>query len=521
MNIISEIERTSLINSMKTLLNDYDYDYTIDALNSIIDEWAAQKESLIEAFKRHPNYIESKFMIAFDMDYTREVNQEGLGKFSMWLMTPIKTLNESIPKEIYDQARAEGYDDLPDDLYRFLTDLDKYQSRTVTEELAKHINNMLPLRIHVGEKMSRVVNKICKYLGYDKHPDYNREFAKYADALNPLTIKRHTILSINPLDYLTMSFGNSWASCHTIDKNNIRNMPNSYEGQYSSGTISYMLDPSSMVFYTVDAAYDEKEYYSQPKINRQMFHWGERKLVQGRLYPQGNDCNDEAYRPYRELVQEIISTIFDFPNLWTTNKGTQSAGKYIQSEGTHYEDYRCFNNCRLCRPKDDTNENMFTVGARPICIECGGRHNVSDNINCCTSGVFCADCGCRIDSEYDECYVNGDIYCRDCVSYCDCCEDYTREDVTYIISENRYVCESCLNEHYGYCDECNEYEPLDRIRYIEEEDIYICDDCDHIISECDCCGREFLTRHLTETDDGRELCSDCMEEEEVEDDEEN
>ena len=514
--IITETERNYLINSMRTLLNEYDYNYEVWALHDILDEWVSQKAPLIEAFKKHSNYIEGKFMIAFDTDYTREVNKVGLEKFSEWLRIPIQEFKESVPEAIYHQARAEGYDDLPDKLYQFLVHLHTYVSRTVTEETTELINESLPLRIHVGEKMSRVINKICKYLGYDKHPDYNREFAKYADSLNPLTIKRHTILSLNPLDYLTMSFGNSWASCHTIDKNNRRGMPNSYEGQYSSGTVSYMLDPSSMVFYTVDASYDGNEYWTQPKINRQMFHWGENKLVQARLYPQGNDYDDEAYKPYRELVQEIISTIFDIPNLWTTTKGIAAASKYIDTEGTHYEDYCHFDSCRLCRPKDDENENNFTVGAEPICIECGNRHDNSENINCCTTdSVYCEDCGCRIDDEEDQYYVDGYIYCRSCVSYCDHCGEYHRGEATYIESEDRYVCESCRDNDYSYCDICRNYEPMDNVRYIEEEDICVCENCfEDEVAECDCCGREFLIDHMKTTEDGDTLCSNCINNEE-------
>ena len=155
----------------------------------------------------------------------------------------------------------------------------------------------------------------------------------------------HTILSVNPLDYLTMSFGNSWASCHTIDKQNKREMPNSYQGMYSSGTISYMLDSPSMVFYTVDASYDGNDFWHEPKINRQMYHWGEDKLIQGRLYPQDNDGCSTGYTAFRAIVQKIMSEIFDFPNFWTVSKGTSEAGRYIDSEGTHYRDYNNFSNC--------------------------------------------------------------------------------------------------------------------------------------------------------------------------------
>lgn len=515
--IITEAEKEYLLSSMRHLLGEYDYTYNNWALNIIVEEWARQKAPLIEAFKKHPNYVEGKFMIVYDVDYERPLDFKGVEVFSNYLIRrPVSQMVSTLPTPIDDRRIQDGCAYLPDRLYRFLANLRYYSQRTVSGEVVRHIADIIPeVHVHTGEKTSRVINKICRYLGYDKHPDYNREYAKFADALSPLTITRHSILSLNPLDYLTMSFGNSWASCHTIDKQNRRGMPDSYEGQYSSGTMSYMLDPSSMVLYTVDASYEGNEYWDQPKINRQMFHWGEDKLVQGRLYPQGNDCNGDAYQPYRELVQGVMSTIFDFPNLWTTTKGTEAASRYIESRGTHYEDYYHFSNCRLCRPKDSTNENYFTVGADPICIECGEKHSCSENINCCSNGHCCADCGRYIEYEEDEYYVDGEVYCERCVSWCDRCDSYHRSESTYISDREGYVCESCLEYYYRYCECCDRWVDADEVRFIEEEDVYICDDCEDKVAECEHCGREFFVDNMTHIGDGQYLCSHCVAEQEV------
>ena len=74
MAIITMEERNYLLESMGGLLVEYDYKYTEDALSEIIDEWSHQKAGLIDAFKKHPNYMEGKFMIAFDADYERSIN---------------------------------------------------------------------------------------------------------------------------------------------------------------------------------------------------------------------------------------------------------------------------------------------------------------------------------------------------------------------------------------------------------------------------------------------------------------
>lgn len=512
--IITEKEREMLLKDMKGLLDEYDYNYSDDALNKIIDTWAEDKADLITAFKKHPNYLEGKFMIAFNHNFDRTVDINIIRSFVDWLISYDVSIGvrDFMPKDMREYVVSHGCK-YPYNIYMFLCKLVDYTEQYIETDIADLVNEIYPdARAREGQKMSRIVNKICDYIGLTKMPDYNKEFAKYADAINPLQIVRHTILSVNPLDYLTMSFGNSWASCHTIDKTNKRGMPNSYEGMYSSGTVSYMLDGTSMVFYTVDAAYDGNDFWHEPKINRQMFHWGKEKLIQGRLYPQDNDNHGEVYKPYREIVQKIMSELFDFPNYWTVKKGTAEASKYVESEGTHYRDYENYSNCNLSIPKGSENEETIIVGHDPICIRCGKEHSTADNINCCSSKYTCADCGCAIEDEDDVIYIDGETYCRDCVNYCNCCNEYTRDDVTYIESEDRYVCDDCLNEYYEYCTGCDEYVDRDDMTYVESEDECYCRSClEDNFCTCGRCMEIFRNRVMTEFDN-EELCPDCLEE---------
>ena len=517
-NIITKEERETLLDQMENLLDEYDYEYTDRALNKIIDTWANNKKDLIAAFKKHPNYLEGKFMIVFSHDFERVTDRNALERFKSWVIDSdvVEYVKENnfMPEDMKKEASlySQKY---PTKIFDFLIRIPAYTSQYIDSELADELNGICPeIHAHDGQKTSRVINKFLAYIGISKHPEYNREFAKYADALNPLKITRHTILSVNPLDYLTMSFGNSWASCHTIDKQNKRGMPNSYQGMYSSGTMSYMLDSPSMVFYTVDASYDGNDFWNEPKINRQMYHWGEDKLIQGRLYPQDNDGCSTGYTAFRAIVQKIMSEIFDFPNFWTVSKGTSEAGRYIESEGTHYRDYDNFENCTLSRPKGNDNENCITVGHTPICIECGYEHDCEDNISCCHHGVKCAACGEFVDED-DAIYIDGEPYCRDCVFYCNDCDEYYVGEGTYVHNSRGYeicVCENCRDEYYEYCAECGEYYPRECMNYIESQDEYVCDDCcDYYYSCCEECGEYFRNNNLREHK-GKMYCEDCLRE---------
>ena len=508
-------EREYLLNSMQELLAEYDYTYTTDALESIIDEWSSQKAELIEAFKKHPHYLEGKFMIAFATDYERELDIKAVNYFSDWLQTWVmEEYKDTVPDEMKEQREREGFTWLPGELFAFFVDITEHiTGRTISDETFKLLDKIIPeVHPHAGEKSTRLINRLCTYLGYNKHPDYNREYGKFADAMSPIKIKRHTVLSINPLDYLTMSFGNTWASCHTIDKNNKRRMPNNYSGCYSSGTMSYMLDKTSMVFYTVESTYDGDEYWGEPKVHRQMFHWGQEKLIQSRLYPQENDGYTDIYTPYRNLVQEIIADIFGFPNLWTIKRGTDAASEYIYSEGTHYRDYCHFSSCVLSRIKDSTNDNYITVGADPICVQCGNRHDTENNINCCRDyGSVCERCGCVIEDGDDVIWIDGEPYCSDCVYWCDCCDEYTLESTTEVYNGS-YVCDYCLQKYYSYCEECHEYYINDDTRYVEAANGCVCNEClDRYYTKCYECGEYHHNDNITYISRiGKDICDDCL-----------
>ena len=512
--IINDEERKVLLEDMKGLLSEYDYQYTEEALNKIIDTWATNKADLITAIKKHPNYLQGKFMIVFSHNFDRTVDKTAINGFKKWLLNSEtcfavrEFMTEEMRNEVIDYGRK-----LPNDIFCFLTEMTNMTGQYIDDYIVERLDNISPdLHAHKGQKMSRVINKLLTYVGFNKLPDYNREFAKYADALNPLQITRHTVLPVNPLDYLTMSFGNSWASCHTIDKENKRNMPNSYEGMYSSGTVSYMLDKPSMVFYTVDASYNGNDFWHEPKINRQMFHWGEEKLVQGRLYPQDNDGDNSVYTPYREIVQNIMSELFEFPNLWTVAKGTSAAGRYVCSYGTHYRDYDSYDNCTLPPINGCEHDYYISVGHVPICIKCGNEHDIQENISCCARKVTCAECGCEIDEDEAR-YIDGEYYCDDCSFWCDCCDEY-RVGVATEVRGGGTVCSSCLEDHYTFCDDCEEYV---RNRYSNEiNGEHICNECfEENFGPCDHCGAIHRFTDMREIAH-RMLCPDCAAETESE-----
>lgn len=482
--------------NLENLLDEYDYDYSNYALNKIVNEWNKQKEPLRNVLRNHPNWNEEEDMIVFDIDINRELDKEAVERFRSWAISNLNLDYCNQNQTMWD------YKLFPCDQF-------------MTNEKIELIKRKYPdFKAVAGQKTSRAMNKLFAMIGLDKHPNYNREFAKYADAINPLKVTRHTVISINLIDYLTMSFGNSWASCHTIDKENQRGRQNAYQGCYSSGTLSYALDSTSIVLYTVDSSYNGNEYYLEDKINRQMFHFGEDKLAQGRLYPQDCDSGaNDTYTQFRNLMQEVIAYSLGIPNLWLLRRGIDICKEHIVSFGTHYRDYYHFDNCSISFLKNSENENKLQVGANPICIECGCTHSREDNINCCRNERECNCCGCVIDEDEAH-YIDGEYYCDECAYYCeDCGEWHTEDDMTYVECVERYVCSDCLREDYTYCDHCEEYYPDFEIRYVESSGYDVCDNClDEYYYCCEKCEEYFLHDDIVVDDNGYCYCRNCYDE---------
>ena len=332
----------------------------------------------------------------------------------------------------------------------------------VNEALVALTNETYPkLRPAVGQKLSRFVNKFCiKVLKVDdsRGSEYQRVFSRFSDAVNPLKIKRWSVLSVHPVDFLAMSNGKDWRSCHTIDQ--LTDEGENHGGCCGAGTLSYMLDKVSMVFYTVSKEYEGDEFEFEPKVNRNMFHYGEDKLIQGRVYPQDNDGVNSIYDKIRPIVQRVIAEAEDKPNLWRNTKGTSTCQSVIKHTGVHYPDTNYFENCNVSwygTSRTEKNHTRIVVGHAPICPRCGRVHNNQDNILCTDCQVeiadikTCARCGYRVDPDdavYDE--DTGNIYCDDeCAAYDGC---YWCENVNEYHSEDVYY-DEYLGEYFYDCDD--------------------------------------------------------------------
>ena len=267
-----------------------------------------------------------------------------------------------------------------------------------------------------GIKISRVVQKCLKELGLyqiameNEQETFNKRYAKWCDAVSPMKIKKWSVLSINFVDYITMSHGHKWTSCLNTDKSGKFTSGDYCDGFNSRRTLDYALDETTMVFYTIDENYDGDDWELQPKCTRQLFHFGEGKLVQARLYPQSNTARRNIYTQYRENVEHLLADAMGEANLWSSpERGEIECGGsvvtvpyYYHSRGDYIDflDIACHGGCendfqsevnyvifRGSTNRVDNGNPMVVGSTKAVCIMCGEKHEESY-----TSSIRCRDC---------------------------------------------------------------------------------------------------------------------------------
>ena len=459
--------------------------------------WKA-KTPLFEAFEEHPDYNGKGQIVLRNMRRFRVANPKVA-------MNAINHIDDKILSLCYearsrrDMKAGDAYwacDDIVGELKAIMSE---EGGISLSDEGAERLQRKAgayghKIRFGGGQKYARALQKICAYFKITDWKNlreetfttaggetrtrmvdhgYNKYFTAFADAMSPLEIRYTAILSINPIDYLTMSFGYKWSSCHTIDKDNLRwdlNGENHYSGMYCGGCESYMNDTCSMIFYYLPEDWSGEEPELERKMKRCVFMFGEDKLLQGRVYPDGrNDdpgliADPNVAKYMRAVVQAVLSQIFHFENNWRLEKGTEACGQWVTTKGgVQYPDYLHYEDCTISFIKGRENFKRIKVGVAPICPECGWSHGDHNNIFCedCAEGVACDCCG-RICSRGQMEEIGDGWYCPDCTFICPCCGDLCALSDTD--PDDLNICHWC-GQHNIY----SEYHDT----YIDREDMVV------------------------------------------------
>lgn len=460
--IVREAEISEITNDFCGALDYFELANRKDVTrNEIIIPSFDAKANLLDILKKSPYYI-GKGRCMINTTLRREVDLDAWDRCYQWLRD-----------SVISTAREKGI--LSDNWRRFLYGINnyvyrnKYNGNYVENEAEVDLfndtaaENGLALRAKIGMKFTKLITAFAKETGIDKIVDirdvsftdnngvyhertkdfgWKKMQAEIGDALNVLEVKSPMILSVNPLDILTMSCGDTWSSCHYVGAGmNWRNIDHTYSGCYSGGNIGYIKDSVSLICHTIKEGTDP-DNWEAGKSHRAMFAYEDGVLYEGRVYPDGRDGGDDSIATtMRNFVQKVIADGLGENNIWTLKKGTQYTRDHVVA-GDGYIGYRDWQGCEdgnisfLQSEITDMN-HVIHVGTYSVCPNCGEVH---DNEKC----VLCEDCWEHFDAKCDSCGAG--IYFSDDEDFI-CCED----------NNTHYCCERCAeNDDVHYCedDEC-------------------------------------------------------------------
>ncbi len=407
----------------------YEKAFTEEGVMSNLNAWAEAKAPLIELLRRHPDWNEQAKAVVMQYNEGRSIQGDIIDEAAFNLLTVV---NDVIPAD-----RRDAF------LTAFNAAVAEHSS-TLSDATLEIIRQNGKIKCVTGQKTSRIIGKLCHQFGIDSYKPYNAAYAQLADALNPLIIEKTAILSVHPCDYLEMSgMINTWTSCH-----NIKN------GRYQSGTLSYMADTVSMVFYTVDPGITEY-FYRAPKRIRQMFFYQEGCLYQSRMYPKDAI---ESMEQQRSIVHKILSTCLGVNNLWKLKTKREELTYCKSSEGSgQYPDYNFHGNISYLKGLEEI-PNMM-IGKRPLCVCCGQPFSAFHSIKCnCPDMVVCKECG-RAVSKSNALYQNGAFYCKACLHICAVCGQAVLDNAMFPALNRRgrpiEVCRACYESSMEPCFACS------------------------------------------------------------------
>lgn len=322
------------------------------------------------------------------------------------------------------------------------------------------------LVISKGMKLTTIYSKLNKYFKLTSPEVYEDFRQKYSTLFNSERVKGTYVLSMRPLDYMTMSDNDyNWSSCMSWKS----------EGCYRRGTVEMMNSPYVIVGYLkgdtpldlfdfpVDI--DNKKWRSlfivhpeiitsiksYPYYSGELMEIGIKKLKEcaeknlGYSYVDEPSTSEDNYFSFFEGFTEDGSEKFHFTYEFETSFMYNDFG----TGGTkhHYylakdEDHKIFDS--FMKSRYHYENKWINYSGRFVCAKCGKIEDVDDysdpeGLSLICDGCYgyseCELCGCRIASNEDS-YETIDHYC---------------------------VCGRCIEEEYVWVDYLDNYAPYDEV----------------------------------------------------------
>lgn len=319
------------------------------------------------------------------------------------------------------------------------------------------------LTLPKGMKIMRALQKFLKYIEYPNMYLFENFRNAMSDITTQTQIKANLVLSIHPLDFLTLSDNNcGWRSCMAMDITN--------QGEYSS-SITEMLNSNCVIVAYLESVHKKFSFNFHEIPNkswRQLVYCHKDIICTGKSYPYTSDA----------LSQKVLSIV--------TELAKENLNWDYQYKNQLYKDFTNFQENADMR---DSYSPSKLLSKKMILLYSIGYYNdfiADDSVNyycnrnyvycnkrICVSGpATCLVCGDKLIenagiANFEELHsedITRDLYgeysiCEHCLEFkCDCCNRIIKDNSLYILPTGIYsdtVCEDCLKE-YRFCINAHE-----------------------------------------------------------------
>lgn len=406
----------------------------------------------------------NQLRLSFPVSYENPINEElrkifysdeNLKRQERVKIALRKLLREALPKEREYEITA-----LISNIFNF----------TALEENALLYDTYITEKIKLsqGEKPFRALNSLIKRLNLAVPAsilaDIENLRLAHSQALNKKKVSGKLILSIHPLDYMTMSdnaYG--WNSCMSWENN----------GCYHAGTLEMLNSPSVIVAYLEGdkpyyPVYDSRSWSN--KKWRELFVLDHDFITGIKGYPYENPSLEEIVLNKLADVAEKIFPKYERSIHYLTPAGKMVIDnkEYPFSTNLMYNDFENNGEEPIIYSTEINFENFYyscyNYSGKAYCTVCGQALESEESTLCdeCNGTPYCSCCGERIE-DGNGFFINDEYYCQDCAeehfNYCERCYQYTSQDVTpiYELVRNnddklrcwvhQSVCEDCLKDY--------------------------------------------------------------------------
>ena len=325
-------------------------------------------------------------------------------------------------------------------------------------------------QIQEGQKPMRVLGRFLTYCknieGIDGIVKSYEEFRlAHSMVLNDNLVKGNMVISIHPLDFMTMSDNSSnWSSCMSWTE----------QGCYHAGTVEMMnsnnvlccyIENSDPYYFSKKTADTDEDYKWYNKKWRQLVYFTKDIIVGGKPYPYHNDeISKILIQIIRDLARKNLGWTYSFgPELYKDMIHINGNYSMNRAKGYISRGYMKKHNI-LFDTKGMYNDMLNDSSTNYWCV----RNKVDHNKVISYSGKApCLCCGESIiyetgeDYDYNERYGNvGSTICTSCLDMfrCDICNDaYPNQKhyTIYLINGRKIsICDCCVREYIRKCPEC-------------------------------------------------------------------